>query len=305
MTNQKISREVFVDLAKFVEELLGTLRLQYLLKKYERARVLGNKNYVPHRLVHNYKAMIGSLETMLKSPPSGDLVAMMELTLFKAFVDEFRSDPVWPEIHSDLYSTGSFVHMMSLLQFVSMQRAQGCIIELLPNGSGKKTADAVMYTPLKDRIDVEVKAPELLWAPSNLTSEQAKKIIENAWKKSRHQFRSGPSILLIGGIFVPRRLLGLLESAAKEFFHKKKNQHVGYIIINNVSVLVMDPILNNGNFSVGPKTSLSPQIVVHQAKNPYYKGIVEFQEGERDIPGYSKSVDSSEFTINESFENLD
>jgi len=299
--SRPIDSEIFVELVEFVENLLGSSRLQKLLCRYERAIELGNKKYIPHRLVYNYRAARNSLDTLLNSPPSCDVIAMVELALFRGFVQEFRDDPVWPEIEPDLFSTGSFVHMMCLLQFVSMQRARGNNAELLPTSSdGSKSADAVVYTLARDRIDVEVKAPELLWAPGQLTADEAQKVVKNAWKKSRQQIRNGPSILLLGGLFVPKGSLAILEEAARNFLERKKNQHVGYIMINSITIGVKNPLYTSDGISieVGPETSVAPQIAMRSVKNPHYRGAVEFLESDREIPGYSVSGESSEFTIN-------
>lgn len=299
MSGRKISKDVFVELAEFVEKLLGASRLEKSLNRYKRALSYKNTNYIPHRLIHNYKAVMDSLKTIEETPPCGDLIAMMELTLFKTLVEEFNKDQYWNEIESDLYSTGSFVHTMALLQFISMQRANGSNIEfLVATNSNKKIADAVMYTPLMDRIDIEVKAPKLLWAPNSLTIDESNKVIENAWRKSKNQIRNGPSILLIGGIFVPKQFLAQLEESARNLLHIKKNKHIGMIIINSFTIIIDNPIYNNGQIGVGPTTSITPQIVMHVAKNPHYNGIVQFIDGDSNIPGYSKGIESTEYTIN-------
>lgn len=301
MATQPISAEVFVDLALFVEDLLGSERLDVLLAKYERALSHGNDKFVPHRLVSNYRATRDSIETMKSRRPGGSFVEMMELSLFRDLVGIFETDPAWSQLKSDVYSTGGFVHMVILLMFVHIQRAEKKSIDLIvPESDGQKIGDAVMYTPLRDRIDIEIKCPELLWAPGHISDAEADKVIENCWRRSRRQIRQGVSILVIGGLYIPKDAMKKLGQAAERQLARRKNKHVGFIHLLSMTILVDSPKFAPGdqNFAIGPKTKMNHQIVQHPIANPHYDGIVEWLERKDPTPGFTPSAPTTEFTIN-------
>lgn len=285
-----LTPEKFDELAVYTEELLGS-HLTKQHSSYLRAKQSGNNQYKYHRLAYLYDRMLEAKITTKQTPPSGDLAAVVELAVFKSLVEEFESEEGWNEIKSELNSPTSFVHLMNMLIFIKMQRGLGgnCTF-VTSNSTSKKSADIVMYTPLKDKINVEVKCPEILIQAIDLTDEQMDRIIERSWKKASKQLKPEPSILLIGGVHIPIKIMNKLQNFAQSFLDSKENLNVAYIRIQSVSIKVENPIFNeNGGWAMGKGTSLQPQINFRQAKNKSYKGIVQFNPSNKVSNGFSKS----------------
>ena len=173
--------------------------------------------------------------------------------------------------------------------------------KLVPSVRGqRRDADEVFFTPLLDQIDVEIKAPMKLCAPDKLTEDEAEKLIEKCWKKSRGQRGKRASILVIGGIYIPKEIMKKLKIAADNFFQRKKNENVAFIEIFSITLLLDKPIITEDSFGISSETSLSNQITTHSAKNPFYKGIVDFIEVTKSPSGFKKSENHSELRIGKS-----
>ena len=293
-----ITSKHFEDLATFVEKIMGD-SLAGHVKSLNNAKLARCEIFVPHRLVYLYDRVVTSLGTLKEKKPSGDFVSFIELSFFESLVSDFKTGLAWKDLSVELTEKGSFVHMLTLLTFLKLQRARGTTAKIVPsNTNTAKSADAVLFTPLCDRIDVEIKSPKLLWAPRELDEEDSAKVVRNAWRKAKGQIGMRPSILVIGGIYIPKSSLNLLKIEANKFFERRKNKHVAYIIIISVTMLVMKPELKDGKLAIKHDTSMMPQVVTRQVRNPHYEGIVEFMEIDREIPGFTKQPsDMQEFRV--------
>jgi len=283
-----ITPSMFDELRKFVEKLLGS-HLSVHLRKYENAQKANCDIFVPHRLVYLYDRIRVSIESLKDENPTADVVAFIELSFFQTLVESFKSGQAWRSVAQELNEKGSFVHMITMLAFLKIQRIRGTTAKIIPaKNESAKSADAVLYTPLCDRVDVEIKSPELLWSPIELTEDQAGRVIKNAWKKAKGQIGVRSSVLVIGGIYVPKAALDRLEEAAKKFLKRKKNTQVAYIMILSVTALVDKPVLKDNSIGINSETSVMPQLAIRQVRNEYYDGIVKFYESDREVPGLTR-----------------
>ena len=294
----RLTPQVFEDLAQFVEALLGE-HLEKNLSRFKRAKMCGNTDFIPHRLAYLYDRMVDARRTTKLSPPSGDLGALTELNVFRSLVDEFKTEPGWSDIKSELNAPRSFAHLMNLLIFLKMQRGRNVNCGFVTsNSTVGKSADIAMFTPLKDRINVEIKAPEKLITPIDLSKDDTDRIIRQSWKKARKQLGNEASILVIGGLFIPKKCLDLLELSAQEFLDRKQNKNVAFIRIQSISLLMENPIIDGDKLAMGKGTNLTPQITLRQAKNNSYQNIVEFYTTNKIADGFSKSDENQkELTV--------
>jgi hypothetical protein len=267
------------------------------LQKFRHAQEAKCNSFVPHRLAYLYDRIKDSVATLKEREPAGDVISFLELSLFQYLVEDIKTDPAWNSISQELHEKGSFVHMMTLLAFVKLQRMRGTIARIVPaKNSEAKSADAFLATSLHIKVDVEIKSPELLWTRSALTTEQAARVIKSAWRKSKGQIGERPSILVIGGLYLPNAVLELLASEAQKFLEIKRNKHVALIVLMSVTSHFDKPIFEDGALTIGPETSMAPRISLHHVHNPHYEGVIKFFNSDREVPGQKKLNDSVEIS---------
>ena len=116
----------------------------------------------------------------------------------------------------------------------------------------------------------------MLWSPKSIDKDQSKAIIKKCWKKAKGQIGNHVSVLVIGGIFIPKESLDNLERSARQFLDNRKNTSVAFIVILSVTVLLRDPVIKGTQIGVGAHSSAVPQFIIRRVKNKHYKGIVTF-----------------------------
>ena len=276
----------------YAQQILGD-KYERHKQAFEKARSHKNTNFVPHRLIYLDERIEASLRGMHEVPPNVDFMALSEIGFFKFLFEKFRTNRAWSEIRSELRSQGSFVHHLISFIFLYTNRLRGTEVDFVASSNAtKRECDLVLFTPLKDRVNVEVKAPELLWAPRALTQEQAEKLIEKCWKRSKGQRGKRTSVIVIGGIYIPDASMTHLRDAAERYLNARKNNTVLMIQIMSYSLLVERP-KSLTPLTFGPDTSMTPQVKLQFAQNTYYKGIVRLLARDRVVRGMSVSPENT------------
>jgi len=288
----------FKEIIRFIEETFGSMLSKHI-DSYHLSLKHNNDNYIPHRLAYLYCRLQNSLITLKQDPPSGDVPALIEAAFFRDLVEIFNKGPAWRVIEPELKGSNSFVHLMTMLAYTSLLRGNGNRVTLVgSNKDEKKIADMNLFTISGDRVDIEIKAPQKLLALNEITNEKALIIIEKAWKHARGQIGKRASMLVIGGLYLPNKVLNTLEDVANTFLVKKKNKNILSITITSITMLFEDPILEGEKIKITSSTKTRSQLSFRYAINPSYEGVVFLHESERKNDFFSNSnLVSTEFQI--------
>ncbi len=293
-TSQKLT-----DFAKYLDiasEILGP-EYDRQRAKFENAQRYGNRQFIPHRLIYLEERMRFSIAGLSQNPPTADFPALCEISTFAFLLDRFKTNPAWRELVDELRQPTSFAHHLVSLIYVYVQRLRGNEVNFVRSAkSSSKEADLVQYTPYKDKIGVEVKAPLVLWSLDPDVDIDADKIIEKAWKKSRGQRSGETSFLVVGGLYLSLSTIGQLREAADRLFERKKNKAVLAIQIYTFSVTFHD-VTSKEPLVLGPNSTMSPAHKYAVSVNPYYSGPVWLKESAREVDGFSIDENSEEITL--------
>ena len=296
-TSQKLT-----DFAKHLDiasEILGP-EYEKQRTKFENAQRFGNRQFVPHRLIYLEERMRYSIEGLSQEPPTADFPALCEISTFAFLLERFKTNSAWRELVEELRQGTSFAHHLVSLIYVYVQRLRGNEVDFIRSAkSSGKEADLVQYTPYKDRINVEVKAPLALWSLDPEVDIDADKIVEKAWKKSRGQRSGETSSLIIGGLYLSLSTVEQLREAADRLLERKKNKTVLAIQIYTFSVTFRD-VVSKEPLVLGSNSSMSPAHKYAVSPNPYYTGPVRLKQSSRDLDGFSVDESSEEITLRSS-----
>lgn len=198
----------------------------------------------------------------------GNLLA--EALTVLAVTRRWQHHPAWPTLRASLASDGEAPHTTMLLTVASYLADAGNGVGIYTNSVHQRasTADLWVEPDLRERVDIEIKAPVALRGPRGRLSEsQATTILQKALKKSERQRRNTrSSFLVVGGYHLGPSFDRVVSTAQGMLDHERHRwRSLGGIIVADCT---FEAHVREGEGS----QTLSPAMRVELALHPGYKG---------------------------------
>ena len=174
---------------------------------------------------HRLHVLLEATEDTRRGLP-GTIVAPWFLAELRATLDivrRWKEKPCWQDIEKSLKDPGSFAHTIAMLHVAEHLEWGGHKVEVV--SEGEKPSPDLMLRAIggsQEVVVIECYQPSALCGkPSDLSNEEAKKIVENSMKKGRRQVGSEiPGILAICGYNQSSRSLERLRETAENRLSK-------------------------------------------------------------------------------------
>jgi|HubBroStandDraft_1064217.scaffolds.fasta_scaffold08402_2 hypothetical protein len=171
-------------------------------------------------------------------------------------LDQFREDPVFPEVRGHFRSAEGYRHDMLVLGMAGfLRRLRVYEVRLFSTSTqGGRTLDFEFGPPGQRRLAVEAKAPELFDGPTRpVTRGEADRAIEDVWRKALGGPNpqvpdSTPALLLTGGVTLKLESLPIIQEAAVAWIGEHGPRHpniTGIGIMTFYSKAVIEPVVTS------------------------------------------------------------
>ena len=198
---------------------------------------------------------------------SGDLLA--ESITAANVADRWHRHPAWPALRTTFASSTEAEHTIMLLAVASylVDANNGVGLHVHGERTGAKVADIWLEPDLNETVDLELKTPLAIRAPSSpLNPDSARKLVERALKKSsRQRANTRTSLLALGGYHLGESF-PQLHLAATRLLNEQRQRWRGL-----AGVLVVDCTYQSGQSGSGP-TNFTPILRVEFVAHPGYGG---------------------------------
>ncbi|ELA9373403.1 hypothetical protein QUO16_004737 [Vibrio parahaemolyticus] len=193
------------------------------------------------------------------------LVAISMIQGYQDVLYRWRDHIHFPSMAKEL--CGYFYH--SLIQLISasylMDHGNNIALNLTSDEEGERSADLYLKLSGRDKLFIEVKAPESFeWTNEQVGNGKIKKTIEKCLSKSRGQLDEiKPGILIIGTSCLSPEFLPEIERTVKKVLKNKGRSYSG---VAGIGVVGLESI--SSGFGAASKFSTSYKVFV--SRNPYY-----------------------------------
>lgn len=286
------------DILNLIEGELGE-SFTSLYSKSTRARKCDDQSFIPHRLIYLYERIQLTIKWNRDGQGKADFLAMTEAAFFISMRDHWNNTEVWNEISGEISHPESYVHNLIICGWLLIHQDKRAEINPKDPTSGNRSADLRVYNDYGRFIDIEVKAPALLLAPSRrLTDDEAYSIVSKARKKAgsgkKKQIGESSSALIIGGLFIGDKNIDTLKRAAADSFRRNPSTRIAFIEIVTYIIEAKNVSFINGQLEIHQgKSILSSQIHREPVLNPKYNSYPPVLMSEKVV----KKNDSEQYTI--------
>lgn len=193
------------------------------------------------------------------------LVAISMIQGYQDVLYRWRGHVHFPSMAKEL--CGYFYH--SLIQLIAASylsdHGNNIALNLTSDEYGERSADLYLKLSGKEKLFIEVKAPESFeWTYEQVSKGKIKKTIEKCLSKSRGQLdEAKPGILIIGTSCLSQEFLPEIETTVKKVLKNKGKSYPG---VAGIGVVGLESI--SAGFGSEREFSTSYKIFVSQ--NPYY-----------------------------------
>lgn len=193
------------------------------------------------------------------------LVAISMIQGYQDVLERWRDHVNFPSMAKEL--CGYFYH--SLIQLIAasylMEHGNNIALNLTSDEEGERSADLYLKLSGKDKLFIEVKAPESFeWTNEQVGTGKIKKTIEKCLSKSRGQLdETKPGILIIGTSCMSREFLPEIEKTVIKVLKSKGKSYSG---VAGIGIVGLESI--SSDFGVESKFSTSYKVFV--SHNPHY-----------------------------------
>jgi hypothetical protein len=267
--------------AKLLESVIEEVRqlLGPTFDSLERTDRRGRESKTPpkhrHPLMVMIQALRADISTFATGTPAVHIDYLMELRSVLLSLDRWQRHPFWPEMVHGLGNENEHLHTVILLAAATYFEDAGNNVEFKETGSDR-TPDLFLVLGPRERIAVEVKAPNDLRGPSAaLGYKKLREVVIVSMKKagtghSGQLSREHPAMLVIGSFRTWPSDVRDFEQAAADYLREatKKGKHKHVLTVGLLSLVTMIR-------RTATKTDSKAALQMTSVHNPGYEGDIK------------------------------
>jgi hypothetical protein len=225
-----------------------------------------------HPLMVMVEALRSDIPSFATATPAVHVDSLMELRALLQSLTRWQKNPFWSGMLRGLYPENEYLHTFILVAAATYFEDAGNNVEFKETGACR-TPDLLLVPSLRERIAVEVKAPnELRRAPAALGRDRLLEVVKASMKRARtgksgQLSRQHAAILVIGSFQTWPSDVKDFELAAGEYLRSAtragRHKHVlGIGLLSFLTVIRKQPT----------KTDAGPAVLMTYVANPGYEG---------------------------------